>query len=405
MNYMNIIADERLVREAITRAVEKIYPSRDALERELMSGRRLRIYHGVDPTGIHLHIGHLTNLLTLRRLQVLGHEIIFLIGDFTARIGDPTDKLAARKPLSAEEVRANFTTFKKQASRVIKFSGENKARVAFNAKWLAKMNLEDAFQLAGYFTVQQMMQRDMFQERLRADKPISLNEFFYPLLQGYDSVALDVDMEIGGNDQTFNMLVGRDLLRILKRKEKFVLTTKLLQHPVTGKKLMNKSEGGLVNLDDVPTEMFGRIMALDDAAIDPLAEYSTNLPMEEVEALKALAASKPRDAKLKVAEAVVTTVSNRAAARRARQEFLAIFTEKQKPEDIREVSVGVSEMNIVELVFAVQLAPSKSEARRLVEQGAVRIDDVKKTDLTEVIALAKQRIIQVGPRRFLRISQ
>lgn len=403
MTSVNI--DQDSIREALTRAVEKIYPSREALEKELSSGRRLRIYLGVDPTSPHLHLGHAVLLFALRRFQNLGHEIIFLIGDFTARIGDPTDKLAARKQLTKDEVKANLATFKKQAARIIKFSGENRAQITFNSKWLAKMNLTDFLGLAERVTVPQLMERDMFQERLREGKTVGVHEFLYPLMQGYDSVALDVDMEVGGNDQTFNMLVGRDLMRILKQKEKFVLAAKLLTDPTTGKKL-GKTEGGpLVNLDDEPKEMFGKIMALGDGAIGPLAESCTILPLGEVERLKALAGEKPRDAKLKVAEAVVAALSSNAAAKRARREFLAVFTEKQKPEEMTEVSVGVSEMNLVELIVAAHLAPSKSEARRLIEQGAVRINDERKTNPNEVIFLGTEIILQVGPRRFVKVRK
>jgi len=402
---MNVVTDKAKINEVLTRAVEKIYPSKEAFEKELLSGRRLRIYHGVDPTGPHLHLGHLTNLLVLRRLQELGHEIIFLIGDFTARIGDPTDKLSPRQPLSKEEVMANLATFKKQASRIIKFSGENRAQIQFNSKWFTKMKFEEVIEIARHLTVQQMLGRDMFEKRMQEGKPIGFNEFFYPLMQGYDSVALCVDMEIGGTDQTFNMLVGRDLLKIYKGKEKFVITTKLLEDPATGKKLMNKSEGGLVNLDDEPEEMLGKMMALPDAAIGSLAEFSSDLPMEEVEKLRVLAGSKPRDAKLKVAEAIVATVRNKTAGKKAKQAFIKVFSEKQKPEEILVVSVGVPEMPLVDLLVAAQLAPSKSEARRLIEQGAVRINDVKKTDPFEIISISSEVLLQVGPRRFARIRQ
>jgi tyrosyl-tRNA synthetase len=400
---MPILTDQNLIHEAITRAVEKIYPSSEAFQKELSSGRRLRIYYGVDPTSPHLHLGHAIPLFILRRLQDLGHEIIFLIGDFTARIGDPTDKLAARKPLSAHEVKANFTTFKKQASRIIKFSAENKARVAFNSKWLAKMNLEDVVRLAQYFTVQQMMERDMFEERMRSGKPIGLHEFLYPLLQGYDSVALDVDVEIGGNDQTFNMLMGRDLLRSIKAKEKFVLAAKLLVDPGTGKKL-GKTEGvPLINLDDAPGEMFGKIMAMGDGAIAPLAEYCTTLSLDDVLALQSLAATKPRDAKLKVAEAIVAAVTTGVAARKARKAFIAVFSGDQKPEAMPEIIIGATSMNLTELLFEAKLAPSKSEARRLVEQGGVRVNDEKKSDPNEIILLGRGIVLQVGPRRFVRV--
>ncbi len=402
---MDVVTDKAKINEALTRAVEKIYPSREALEAALVSGRRLKMYLGIDPTSPHLHLGHAIAIFILKRFQELGHEIILLMGDFTAMIGDPTDKLSPRQPLSKEQVAENLKTFKKQAGKILAFRGENPVRMMFNSKWLAKMKLEEVVALAAHVTVPQLLERDMFHERLREGKTIGLNEFLYPLMQGYDSVAMDVDMEVGGNDQTFNMLVGRDLMKALKQKEKFVLAAKLLVDPETGKKVGKTENAPLVNLDDEPNEMFGKIMALGDGAIGPLAELCTELSMNEVEELKQLAATKPRDAKLKVAFAVVQTIYTRAAAARAKREFVKVFSEKQKPADIPTVSVGASEMQLADLLVVAQLAASKSEARRLIEQGGVSVNDVKKSDPHEVISLAQEALVQVGPRRFVRVRE
>ena len=407
-----IVTDKKLIDEALARSVEKIYPSREELERFLFSGHRLRIYLGVDATGAHLHFGHATNLLVLRRLQRLGHEIIFLIGDFTARIGDPSDKTAMRQPLTAEQVTENFKTFKKQAAKLIKFTGPNKALVRFNSKWLAKMNFEDVIKLASNFTVQQMIQRGMFQERLKADKPVGLHEFFYPLMQGYDSVAMDVDMEVGGNDQTFNMLVGRDLLKTYKNKDKFVLTTKLLVNPKTGKKLMNKSEGGLINLDDSTDDIFGKVMAIDDEVMFELAEHSTEMPLEDIATIQGqvAAGTNPRGAKIKIAEAAVELVYGKAAAKRAKKNFLGMFSKHEKPSDIPSYTLYAIRYTLIDLLMETKLAPSKSEARRLIEQGAVRVNDVKKTDPNEEIKIRSageadegEILLQVGKRHFLKL--
>jgi tyrosyl-tRNA synthetase len=236
------------------------------------------------------------------------------------------------------------------------------------------------------------------------EKPIWLHEFLYPLMQGYDSVAMDVDLEIGGNDQTFNMLVGRDLVKALKQKEKFVLTTRLLEHPQTGEKFMNKSVGGLVNLDDAPEDMFGKIMALDDGAIVPLAEFCTDLPMDEVKKIKTASVSDPRGAKLTVAVSVVATVYGKAAAARAEREFSRVFQEKQEPTDIKTIQINVRTMPLAKLLIAAGLASSRSEARRLIEQGGVRVAGEKKTDAGEVISLPDRGVtIRVGPRRFARV--
>lgn len=405
---MKHFTDKNIVKEILERSVEKIYPSKEALEKALSEGRRLRIYLGADPTGPHLHLGHLTNLLALKKLQQLGHEIIFLVGDFTAQIGDPTDKLAPRQPLSQKEIKENYKTFKKQVSRIIKFTGANAAKIKFNSKWLNKMKFVDVIRLAQNFTVQQMIQRDMFQERIKSDKPIGVHEFLYPLMQGYDSVVMDVDMEIGGNDQTFNMLVGRDLMKIYNNKEKFVLTTKLLINPKTGRKLMNKSEGGLINLDDRPEEIFGKVMALVDEAMFEVAELSTEMPTDKINSLKEAVLNNqmnPRDAKLEIAEAVIQTLYDEKAANASKAEFLKLFSKHEKPEEIPLRKLSAVNYKLIDLLIETKLASSKSEARRLIEQGGVKINDEKKTNPDEIIPIGQEFILQVGKRHFLKVSR
>lgn len=395
------------IKEVLGRAVDRIYPSREELEKVLLSGKKLRIYLGVDPTGQHLHLGQLTNLLVLKKLQNLGHETIFLIGDFTARIGDPTDKLATRKPLSEKEIAANMKTFKEQVGRIIRFSGKNAVKIVFNSKWLAKMNLADWLRISSNFTIQQMIERDMFSERLKAGKPIAASEFSYPLMQGYDSVALDVDMEVGGTDQTFNMLVGRHLMKIYKNKEKFVFTTKLLEHPKTGKKLMNKSEGGMINLDDSPEDIFGKVMALDDVSMFPVAEFCTEMPITDIEKLKKGVDSgklNPRDAKFDIAEAVVRTIYGEKAAVAARGKFIEIFSRKEIPNDVPIYKPGKGSITTVGTTVAL-LGVSNSEARRLVEQGAFERNGVVKKDPAEKLANYKDgEVIKIGKHHFFRVK-
>ncbi len=219
---------DQQIAEFLTRSVENVYPKRDALEELLESGKKIRVYLGVDPTGPTLHIGHAIAIRKLAELQRMGHEVILLIGDFTAMIGDPTDKSATRKQLTHEEVLANCKNYQSQASAFLQFDGENPAKLMFNNNWLGKMSFAEVVELASHFTVQQMLERDMFEKRMNEQKPIGIHEFMYPLMQGYDSVAMDVNLEIGGNDQTFNMLAGRTLMREMKGEEKLVLTTKLL---------------------------------------------------------------------------------------------------------------------------------------------------------------------------------
>ena len=392
----------KIITEIFDRFVGNTYPNKEAVF-DALKNKKLKIYLGIDPTGPHLHLGHATNLIVLKKLQKLGHEIVLLIGDFTARIGDPTDRLAARKPLTAAEVRKNLKTFKAQAAKIINFSGPNAVRLVFNSKWHAKMTFEKVIELASHFTEQQIIERDMFRDRLKTGRVIGLHEFLYPLMQGYDSVALNVDMEIGGTDQTFNMLAGRKLQKIFNRKEKFVLTTKLLEHPQTGKKLMNKSEGGLINLDDAPDEMFGKLMALDDASMFPIARLSTEMPLARLSELETKVKNKtlnPRDAKIEIAEEVVSLYCGKKEAKRARKEFVRVFSKKEAPEEAEKLEIMNKNIGAVDLLIAAGVK-SRSEARRLIEQGAVSVDNAAITDPDQKVASGK--ILKIGKHRFFEI--
>lgn len=400
--------DEVLIKELLTRAVGEIYPSQEALRQVLFSGRRIRLYLGIDPTGPHLHLGHLTNLLILKKFQKLGHEVILLIGDFTAQIGDPTGKLATRQLLTEKQVKQNLKTFKTQVARVLKFSGENPVKLKFNSVWLSKLNLASFLRLASLVTHQQLIERDMFQERIKSGKDIHLNELLYPLLQGYDSVAMGVDLEIGGTDQTFNMLMGRRLMKILKNKEKFVLTTKLLENPKTGRKLMNKSEGGLINLDDSPEEIFGKIMALDDASMFPVAEYCSEMNIQRLLLLKKEVAKgilNPRDAKLEIAEEVVKVIYGPEAAKLSREKFIKIFSKKDTlGVEIPFLKLKSSKASVLEIVLASKVVKSKSEARRLIKGGAFRINGQIENRFDKVLFLSGGETIRIGKHRFFRIK-
>src|SRR5258708_5675707 len=314
---MKVTTDEKRIEEVLSRGVSLIYPSKEELKKRLLSGDCLKIYLGADPTGSHLHLGHLTNLLTLRRLQALGHKIIFLIGDFTGRIGDPTGKTTARQKLSPEEVKENMRTFKNQISRIIDLSS---VEIMYNSKWYGDMKLEYFMEyLLGQFSVQNLLERETLAKRLKSGETIQLQEFVYPLLQGYDGVEMDVDIEVGGYDQTFNMNAGGALRKAYARNnkkpktspgEKFFIATTLLENPVTGEKLMNKSTGGMINLDDSPENIFGKVMALDDASMFPVAEFCTEMNTEIVMGLRKdiQKGDNPRDTKIKIAHAVVETI-------------------------------------------------------------------------------------------------
>ncbi|MDP2910698.1 MAG: tyrosine--tRNA ligase [bacterium] len=383
----------------LKRYADKIYPS----EKEFLEAleiRKLTIYHGVDPTAPDLHLGHSTNYLLLRKFQDLGHKIIILIGDFTAQIGDPTGRISERKTLTKEQVLKNAQTYKAQISKILDFKSKtNPARLKFNSKWYEKINFNDLMKLMANFTHGQMIKRNMFQQRLKNGQEINFIEFIYPMLQGYDSVAMDVDAEVGGTDQTFNMMAGRDLLKKYKNKEKFVITTKLLENPKTGKKLMSKSEGNYVALNDFPNEMFGKIMALPDEAVMPCFELCTEISLLEVVKIK-----NPKDLKIRLAREIITMYHNKKEAERAEKEFNKIFKEKKLPSDIPEIKMKEAELNILDLLVKTKLASSRSEARRLVEQKAVKINADVKNDWKSVIEIKKGLVIQVGKRRFIKLK-
>lgn len=396
-----IITDKNRIKEVLERGVEKIYPDQKSLEKILKSGKRIRLYCGYDPTAPSLHLGHAITLRKLAQFQRLGHEVIFLIGDFTAMIGDPTDKMAVRKKMTRKEVLANAKNYKKQASIILNFSGGNKAEIMYNSQWNDKLNFADLIELASNFTVQQMMARDMFQERIKNNRPIYLHEFLYPLTQSYDSVAMDVDMEIGGNDQTFNMLCGRELMRILKNKEKFVLTTKLLTDP-TGKK-MGKTEGNIINLDENPKEMYGKVMSWSDETILPGFELCTDTSLVELKKINEQIKTSPRDLKAKLAKEIVSIHHSKEAAQKAEEEFNRVFKEKKIPSQVKSYKLNVKSWNILDLLVKTKLAPSKSEAKRLVEQKGVKIDKEIVDDWKKEIIIEKGMILQVGKRKFVKL--
>jgi tyrosyl-tRNA synthetase len=400
-----IITDAGKIEEILKKGVEKIYPSQEALEKLLKSGKRIRLYCGFDPTSPSLHIGNAIQLRKLAQFQKLGHEVIFLIGDFTGMIGDPSDKTAARKKLNKKEILENLKNYKKQASKILDFSGKNPAKVLYNGEWNNKLKFGDLIELASNFTVQQMITRDMFRERIKNNKPIYLHEFLYPLAQAYDSVAMDVDLEIGGNDQTFNMLCGRDLMKILKNKEKLVLTTKLLADP-SGKK-MGKTEGNMINLDEKPEEMYGKIMSWSDELIIPGFELCTDFSLDELaEISDKIKTGKvnPRDEKAKLAKAVVSIHYDKKTAEKTGKEFDRIFREKKEPLKIRE-SKFKEPINIVTLLFEDGLVSSKGEAKRLIKQGGVEENRVRINDYQKLIDPRDgNKIIRVG-REFIKVTK
>lgn len=401
--------DKQLIYDILTRSVAQVLPSKEAFVQALSSGRRLRIYMGADATGPQLHLGHATNFMLLEKFRRLGHEIVVLFGDFTAMIGDPTDKMAARVQLSREQVEENIASWLRQVKKVLDVdNAENPVRIVRNSAWLSKLDFSKMIELASSFTVQQMLERDMFEKRLKEEKPIYVHEFFYPLMQGYDSVELDVDVEIGGTDQTFNMLAGRTLQKKYHNKEKFVITTTLLENPVTGKKLMSKSEGGFIAMDDSAREMFGKTMALPDETIVSVFTDCTYVDVKEIESIqKAMADGKlnPRDAKLRLAKELVTLYHDAEVAENEKRYFTETFSKKNvQAEDIPEREVK-KETNILDALVSFEFAQSKGDARRKIEQGGVSIDGEKITDANFVfLEDVRGKILRVGKKHFAKLK-
>ena len=394
----------KAIEEILTRSIDAIYPSREVLEGMLKTDKKLRVYMGIDPTATYAHLGHATNYIVLKRLHDLGHKIIVLIGDFTAMIGDPSDKTAARKRLTKEQVSENLRSFKEQIGKILDFNDvNNPIEFRFNSEWLSKLNFEEIVDLSSNFTVQQMIERDVFKKRVAEKKPLYVHEFFYPLMQGYDSVALEADVEIGGTDQTFNMLAGRTLVKAIQNREKVVVTTTLLENPVTGEKLMSKSLGTGIGLDEEPNEMYGKTMALPDEAIIQCFIDCTYLTMDEIRQLESdlKSGTNPRDIKARLAFEIVKMYHNAAAAQKAQENFENVFSRKENPENIEERSV--ESKDIVNIMVEVGYATSKSGARRLVEQKAVRVDG-EVVDLEKQFQGGDEFVLNVGKLKFAKVK-
>lgn len=377
--------------DLLTRGVEHVYPSVAEFKAALLSGKKLKIYFGIDPTGPNLHIGHFSNILKLREFSDLGHEVIILLGDFTAMIGDP-DKKEARKQLTKEDIKNNLKGYKKQIGNMIPLG---KVKIVYNSKWLGKLKFADVIELASEFTLGQMVERDMFQERIKVGSPIYLHEFMYPIMQGYDAVAMDVDVEVGGNDQTFNMLAGRTMLK-RRGKEKFVLANKLLVDP-TGKK-MGKTEGNMVMLSDEPNDIYGKVMSWPDSLMTLAYEICTRVDRDEYEGL---IVNDPKKAKMKLACEITALVHGAKKANAAEKNWVKTFSQGELPEKIDEVKAEAGEI-LADVLVRGGVVKSKGEYRRLVEEGAVRgADDVKVTDpyykinQTEVFKIGKKRFVKV----------
>ena len=360
---------EEAIKELLTRGVERIYPNAEFLEAHLKSSEPLSLYLGIDPTGPTLHLGHIIPLLKLAQFQELGHKIILLIGDFTGMIGDPTGKSATRKKLTRDEVLSNAKLYKEQASRIIKFNGENSAVLRYNSEWLGKLTFTEVLELCSNMTHSQAIKRDMFQKRIAEGKDLFLHELLYPLMQGYDSVVMGVDGEIGGNDQTFNMLAGRDLAKKINKKEKFVFATKLLTDSVGGK--MGKTEGNMVAITDSPADMFGKVMSWPDSMILIGFELCTRVSLNEIEEIKSALSrgENPKDAKTRLAFEIVALLKGKEDAEKAHSEFAAAFSDG-KPKEFVEIKISGAH-SLADALIEKKIIESKTEIRRLIAEGAI----------------------------------
>ena len=399
---MSVVVDETQINNFLDRGVERLYPGRDFVYSRLTSGDQLSMYLGIDPTGPTLHMGHAIPLKKLAEFQKLGHKVILLIGDFTAQTGDP-DKADVRMRISHEQVLENARLYQEQAALFLDFNGDNPAELRYNSEWSNKMNFGDVLDLASCMTVQQMMERDMFRKRYQQGRPIYLHEFMYPLMQGNDAVVMDVDAQIGGNDQTFNMLVGRDLMKSLKDKEQFVVPMKLLTDTCGVK--MGKTTNNMLSFLDSASEKFGKIMSWTDGMIEGGFELLTDVDMQEVRE-RIVSGENPRNIKMDLAKEVVTFYHGEAAALRSAENWETQFSSGGVPQELPEYAIE-SPREIMDLLKETGLVQSGSEARRKIDEGAVQINGKKVSEIKIKISeeqLAQGVVIKLG-RKMIKIKK
>ncbi|MDI3280848.1 MAG: tyrosine--tRNA ligase [Bacillota bacterium] len=404
-------AEIRAELELLSKGAAEIINVEDLVEKLRRSRREkrpLRVKLGTDPSCPDIHLGHTVVYRKLKQFQDLGHEVYFLIGDFTGRIGDPTGRSTTRRPLSKEEVEANAQTYREQ---IFKILNPERTKIVFNSQWLAPLNFESVLELASHYTVARMLERDDFARRFAEEKPIGLHEFFYPLMQGYDSVALKADVELGGTDQKFNLLVGRELQREYGQEPQVAIMMPLLVG-TDGVQKMSKSLGNYIGINEPPGEMYGKVMSIPDEVMLHYFELTTDLPPAEVrqieEGLKG-GRLHPREVKRRLARELVGLYHGREAAERAEEEFDRIFKRRELPEEVPEVQIRPEEVSqqgtmwAVRLLARVGLAPSHGEARRLIEQGGVKLDGAPLLDPSAEVRIEDGLILQVGKRRFVKV--
>ncbi|WP_079515720.1 tyrosine--tRNA ligase [Rossellomorea marisflavi] len=386
--------------------VQEIIPLKELenkIRTSVIENKPLKIKLGLDPSAPDVHLGHTVVLNKLRQFQEHGHIIQLIIGDFTGKIGDPTGKSVARKQLTEDEVKHNAQTYFEQFSKVLDM---DKVELHYNSKWLSEMKMEDVIGLAGKITVARLMERDDFEARIKEGKPISLHEFFYPLMQGFDSVQLECDIELGGTDQHFNVLMGRHFQEKFNKEKQVVILMPLLEG-LDGVDKMSKSKHNYIGIDESPEEMFGKTMSLPDHLMMKYFELITDLPLEKISEIKAsLAAGQmhPRDAKMLLGRTIVRMYHGIGASERAQEQFISVFQKGSMPDEIPELQWnGNEEINILELLVNVNLLPSKSEARKMIKNKGVKIDGSKVEDPNLIVKVQEGMTMQVGKRKFIKL--
>ncbi|RKX55732.1 MAG: tyrosine--tRNA ligase [Thermotoga sp.] len=387
--------------EILKRNVVDLVSEEELLER-LKEERPLRVKLGVDPSRPDLHLGHAVVLRKLRQFQDLGHKVILIIGDFTARIGDPSGRSVTRPMLTKEEVLENARTYQEQAFKIL---DPEKTELRFNGEWLDKMTFADVIILASKYTVARMLERDDFEKRYKEGIPIAISEFLYPLAQAYDSVAIEADIEMGGTDQYFNLIVGRKIQEEFGQRPQIVMTMPIIEG-IDGKLKMSKSYNNYVAFTDPPNEMYGKLMAIPDHLIIKYMRLLTDIPEKEIEKYEEGMREKsinPRDVKMKLAFEITKFFHGEDKAKEAQDRFIKVFREKEVPEDIPAYEFGEEEIPIVDLLLSVGAASSRSEAKRLINQGGVYVNGERVKDFREILKLDKEIVLKVGKRRFYRI--
>jgi len=389
------------IEELLTRGVANTIPGKDELEKVLRSEKKLNIYLGIDPTSIQIHLGHTVPLRKLQSFAELGHNVTFLIGDFTALIGDTSDKDTERPALSKKQIEENFKTYKKQAEKVLDFS---KVKIRYNSEWLSKLTYEETIKLMQQFSLNDFISRELIKKRLNEGKRVAFQEMQYPIMQGYDSYFMDTDLQIGGTDQTFNMQAGRTLLKNWRNKESFVLATEFLTG--TDGRKMSKTWGNAIWIEDSPNDMYAKVMAINDDLIVQYYTLTTNVSMENIEKIKEILkdGENPMSVKKDLAFKIVSELYSQEEANSAAENFEKRVQQKEIPTDIPVYRYIGGEINIADLLTQTNMAESKSEAKRIIEQGGVSIDGQALKDPNKIIEPKDNQILKIGKRKYVKIK-